>query len=127
MAVLVGLVIVAVAVAVATGRGGRLAAVPVDRLLIGLPDGPVTGDDVAALRFSVVVRGYRMDEVDETLDRLETELRTRDDRIAALEAGESMPPTAQGAEAEEPDPPDPDPVAEPDPESPSEEPAHRPS
>lgn len=118
MAIVVGLVVVAVAVAVATGRGGRLAAAPVDRLLIGLPDGQVTGDDVAALRFSVVVRGYRMDEVDEALDRLEAELRARDDRIAALEAAGDPAPD-QAAE--------PTVASEPEPTSPSEEPAHRPS
>lgn len=39
-----------------------------------LPPGAVTAQDVAGLKFNVVVRGYRMDEVDEVLARLGREL-----------------------------------------------------
>lgn len=39
-----------------------------------LPPGPVTSEEVAQLRFNVVLRGYRMDEVDEVLARLGREL-----------------------------------------------------
>jgi DivIVA domain-containing protein len=48
------------------------------------PDG-VNRDDIAALRFSLAFRGYRMDEVDAVLDRLGGELELRDRRIAELE------------------------------------------
>ena len=38
-----------------------------------------------ALRFTVALRGYRMDEVDAVLDRLVGEIEVRDARIAELE------------------------------------------
>lgn len=50
-----------------------------------LPPDP-RADDLDRLRFAVGLRGYRMDEVDEVLDRLREELRIRDERIAALQA-----------------------------------------
>lgn len=57
-----------------------------------LPVGDVAGDDVRALRFQQVVRGYKMAEVDWVLDRLADELDRvggeRDDlraRVAELE------------------------------------------
>ena len=37
------------------------------------------------MRFAVGVRGYRMDEVDDVLDRLSVEVAERDARIAELE------------------------------------------
>lgn len=50
----------------------------------GLPDGPVVTDTVRDLRFDQVLRGYRMDQVDEVLDRLVDELRQRDHEIERL-------------------------------------------
>ena len=51
-----------------------------------LPAAPVPGD-VDRLRFSLGLRGYRMDQVDEVLDRLRDELAARDARITELETG----------------------------------------
>ena len=84
--VLLVVAVAAAVVAVAAGRGGGLADVPRDLRPLGLPDGPLRAEDVAALRFHVVVRGYRMDEVDAVIDRLCAELAQRDGRIAELEA-----------------------------------------
>ena len=42
--------------------------------------------DVDRLRFSLGLRGYRMDQVDEVLDRLRDELAVREHRIAGLAA-----------------------------------------
>jgi DivIVA domain-containing protein len=50
-----------------------------------LPPDP-RADDLDRVRFAVGLRGYRMDEVDEVLDRLREELRIRDERVAALQA-----------------------------------------
>jgi DivIVA domain-containing protein len=47
-----------------------------------LAEGPLTADDVSGVRFSVGLRGYRMDEVDAVLDRLTEELADRDAEIA---------------------------------------------
>lgn len=72
-----------------------VAAVATGRIPAGLPDaagtgprallaeGPVTAEDLDQVRFTVAVRGYRMDEVDAVLDRLRHELADRDARLAA--------------------------------------------
>lgn len=105
--VLIVLAVVAVVAAVAAGvvRGGldepasSLPAtglddgLPGDRLPgDGLPGDGLSGGDLAQVRFSLGLRGYRMDEVDEVLDRAGVELDARDaqirdlqDRLALLE------------------------------------------
>ena len=71
----------------AFGRGEEMAPALPDRTPVELPDGrPVTADDVRALRLSVVLRGYRMDEVDWVLDQLAEQFALRDAEIARLRA-----------------------------------------
>ena len=85
--VVAGLVIAAVLAVTAwyVAGGRRLRAEPRLEPRPGLPDDrAVVGDDVDAVRLPVVVRGYRMDVVDEVLDRLADELRVRDEQIARL-------------------------------------------
>ncbi len=79
----VGLVGVVAAVATGRIRGGLDEPVR-GRPDRSLPEGPLTGRDVERLRFNLGARGYRMDEVDEALDRLRAELDDRDTRIAGL-------------------------------------------
>jgi DivIVA domain-containing protein len=81
-AVLVVLAMGAVAV-VASGRGGSLGPAYDDRADVRLPaEGPVTGDDLRALRFNTAVRGYRASEVDALLTRLANQLDDqRDDQL----------------------------------------------
>lgn len=50
-----------------------------------LPGTPAPAD-VDRLRFSLGLRGYRMDQVDEVLDRLRDELSAKELRIAELES-----------------------------------------
>lgn len=45
--------------------------------------------DVDRVRFSLGLRGYRMDQVDEVLDKLRDEIAAKDERIAELEAGQA--------------------------------------
>jgi DivIVA domain-containing protein len=52
----------------------------------GLPEGRVGVPDLERVRFSPALRGYRMDEVDDVLDRLTEELQLRDEEIAELRA-----------------------------------------
>lgn len=70
-----------------SGRGDGLGLVePVASLPpVLLPDDP-SGTDVDAVRFGLGLRGYRMDQVDEVLDRLSTALEARDATIRALRA-----------------------------------------
>lgn len=86
--VLLLLLVIAVVVGigvVAAGHGDGLPDAPPDRGGALLPVGPMGPDDVVALHFSVGLRGYRMDEVDDVLDRLTGELAARDRRVAELE------------------------------------------
>jgi DivIVA domain-containing protein len=84
---LLGVLAVLFATAVlATRADPLLADAPPDRPDTGLPPGPVTADDVGAVRLTMAVRGYRMAEVDAVLERLAAELAARDRRIAELQA-----------------------------------------
>jgi DivIVA domain-containing protein len=74
-------------VSVVFGRGEALAPVPPDAVPVELPEQrPATADDIRLLRLPVVLRGYRMYEVDWVLDRLAAELEQRDVEIARLRA-----------------------------------------
>ncbi|RCK68636.1 DivIVA domain-containing protein [Desertihabitans brevis] len=78
--------VLAVGAVAAAGRFGGMAEEPVhDTFTPELPAGSWSGRDVEALRFSTALRGYRMDQVDEVVDRLAHELDRRDARIAELE------------------------------------------
>jgi DivIVA domain-containing protein len=83
------LLAVGAVVAVVTGRiGGGLGPATSTRPHRGLPEGPVLASDVDAVRFSLGLRGYRMDEVDAVLDRLREEIRERDEELAAWRTAE---------------------------------------
>ncbi|WP_443034036.1 DivIVA domain-containing protein [Streptomyces sp. CA2R106] len=85
---LIALVAVVAAVALAVlGDGGALKDAEPERLQDRLPpDRPLARADVDAVRLPVGLRGYRMVDVDEVLERLGAELAERDARIAELEA-----------------------------------------
>jgi DivIVA domain-containing protein len=83
---LLAMSVIAVVAAVVTGRIGGGMDAPVSGLPFrGLPPDNLRPGDLETLRFSPALRGYRMDEVDQVLDRLSTELRRRDDEIARLD------------------------------------------
>ena len=88
MTLLLTLLIMAViglVAAVAAGRIGGGLDEPASSLPgRGLPPGPFTLEEVDRVRFSPALRGYRMDEVDDVLDRLVDELRRREEELAAL-------------------------------------------
>jgi DivIVA domain-containing protein len=85
---LIALVAVVAAVALAVlGDGGALKDAEPDRIEDRLPpDRPLVAADIEAVRLPVGLRGYRMLDVDEVLERLAAELGERDARIADLEA-----------------------------------------
>lgn len=71
---------------IAVGGGGHMSAPTPDRPDPAVPDTGLLGrGDVDKVRFSVGARGYRMDEVDDVLDRLAYEIDVRERRIAELE------------------------------------------
>jgi DivIVA domain-containing protein len=68
------------------GQSSGMADPAPDQLPSSLPDDrPAAGDDVLALRFGVVLRGYRMAQVDEAMSRLAYDIDIRDTHIQALE------------------------------------------
>ena len=94
-----------------TRDGEVLKDAPRDRPDLGLPAEGLTASDLSDVRLGMVVRGYRMAEVDEVLDRAAVALAERDARLAALQARLSGGP---GADPETD--PETDPGAEPLPE-----------
>lgn len=90
--ILVGLVVFAVVVIITSDRDVLVDALP-DRADPRLPEGEVAPADVDHIAFSLALRGYRMDEVDEALDRLREALARRDAELAQLRAapGEVAP------------------------------------
>lgn len=87
--VLVIVVAVLVVIATAAVVTGRMNVDPMADPVTstphhGLPVGPVHAADVDDVHFDTALRGYRMDQVDDVLDRLQQ-------RIAELEAGPGTP------------------------------------
>ncbi|MEO7753667.1 MAG: cell division protein DivIVA [Terracoccus sp.] len=73
--------VVAVLLGLVTGGMGRATSTLSHE---PLPDEAVIDDDFDDLVFDVSPRGYRMSQVDATVDRLRRELRERDEEIAVL-------------------------------------------
>jgi len=84
------LLTVAVLGVVAAVAAGRITADmddPVSSLPArGLPEGGIESAALADVRFSPALRGYRMEEVDEVMDRLRQELERREEELAGLRA-----------------------------------------
>lgn len=77
IAAVIGLVLFAISLFV-FGRGEQLAPLPARTSPAVLPEQDLTGGDVRKVRFALAIRGYRMSDVDWTLDRIADELdRTR--------------------------------------------------
>lgn len=82
---LVAVALVGGVAAVALGRvRGGLDAPTTSRPYRPLPEHGIEPEDVDAVRFSLGLRGYRMDEVDAVLTRLAVALSDRDDEIRTL-------------------------------------------
>ncbi|MFF3335120.1 DivIVA domain-containing protein [Streptomyces sp. NPDC002888] len=89
LVVALAVVVAAVTLAVVGGGEGTgpLPEAAPQRLHDPLPvDRPLNRADVDHLRFPLAVRGYRMDDVDDALNRLAAELAERDTRISDLES-----------------------------------------
>jgi DivIVA domain-containing protein len=68
------------------GRGEELPPLPPGASPTRLPASDVTAEDLRDVRFQMVLRGYKMSEVDWVLERLGTELDELRGRVADLEA-----------------------------------------
>ena len=72
------------------GRSELLPAVSRDHTVTSLPDGPLSGDDLRAVRFGMSARGYTMSEVDWALEQAAVEI----DRLRAMVGDEGTVPGA---------------------------------
>ena len=72
---LAAVAILGFAAVAASGRLGQLGPLHLDRRPLKLPEAELTAEDLAAVRFLVVPRGYSMQQVDQLLDRLQSQLR----------------------------------------------------
>lgn len=100
------LLVMGAVVAVVLGRTGDLSvemADPVSPLApLQLPDGPLGPADLALVRFDRALRGYRMDQVDELLDRLRRQLVAAAPLECQPRAATTEPPMPPGKRAEGP-------------------------
>jgi DivIVA domain-containing protein len=81
---LIAAIVVAIAL-IAAGRGDAMAQAWSDRRYLSLPeDRSLTAEDLDSLRLALAFRGYRMEEVDDLLDRLGVEIAARDAYIQRL-------------------------------------------
>lgn len=87
LVVVIGLVVFAILGHFGTHLEDPTATSPFE----SLPRGVVSAEDVEQVRFDQTLRGYRMGQVDEVLDRLRAELQTRDDEIAMLRGDRARP------------------------------------
>lgn len=96
--ILVVVVVGAVGVVV-VDRWGTMSDVYPDRPDRTIPvDRPLTAADIRDVRLSTGARGYRMDEVDALLDRVEADLRAREGQHD--EAGDDSDEGSAGTEPE---------------------------
>ena len=71
---LLAVIVLGLTAVAASGGLGQLGPIRVDRRPFALPKSQLTASDVSKLRFHVVPRGYAMDEVDQVLERLQSQL-----------------------------------------------------
>ncbi|MGH3951152.1 MAG: DivIVA domain-containing protein [Pseudonocardiaceae bacterium] len=67
------------------GRGEELAPLPPGASPTRLPAGDITSSDIAQVRFQLVLRGYKMSEVDWVMQRFGLELDELRAKVATLE------------------------------------------
>ncbi|MEO8850142.1 MAG: DivIVA domain-containing protein [Allobranchiibius sp.] len=89
--VLLVLVAGAVVASIAGWFGGHADVAVGTTPYTGLPEGRVHTEDLESVRFDQTLRGYRMGQVDDVLDRLVLAINERDDEIARLRADVSTP------------------------------------
>lgn len=77
------------------GRGEELPALPPGASPTRLPASGITGEDIRNIRFQLVVRGYKMSEVDWVLRRLGGELEDLRAEVAELRERVALAETEQ--------------------------------
>ncbi|AVM65612.1 MULTISPECIES: DivIVA domain-containing protein [Dietzia] len=78
------------------GRSELLPAVEAGHTVTRLPQGPLSGDDIRAVRLGVSARGYTMAEVDWTLEQAALEIDRLRARLGETAVGDGAPVGADG-------------------------------
>mgnify|MGYP002723185594 CR=1 FL=1 len=73
------------------GRSELLPAVEAGHTVTRLPQGPLSGDDIRAVRLGVSARGYTMAEVDWTLEQAALEIDRLRARLGETAVGDGAP------------------------------------
>jgi len=71
----------------AGGRLGQMGEMRLDQPAFQLPDGDLSAQDLAKMRFLVVPRGYSMNQVDDLLARLQLQLSGTPDSDSESKSG----------------------------------------
>ncbi|MCL1922595.1 MAG: DivIVA domain-containing protein [Propionibacteriaceae bacterium] len=66
--------VLGIAAVVGAGGLGQIGPMKTDRLTMDLPQRRLSAQDLRELQFTVVPRGYAMDQVDEVISRLQDQL-----------------------------------------------------
>ncbi len=96
IAAVIGAIVFGIAVVV-FGRGEQMAPLPARTSPSELPAHDLRGDHVRQVRFGLALRGYRMSDVDWTLERLADEIDTLRGRLDAAEGPATAGDAAAGA------------------------------
>lgn len=96
IAAVIGAIIFGIAVVV-FGRGEQMAPLPARVSPVELPAGDLRGAHVRGVRFGLALRGYRMSDVDWTLERLADEIDVLHNRLDAVTGGSA--PESDAAQA----------------------------
>lgn len=71
---ILAVVVIGLAWMAASGRLGEFGPADIDRPPWDLPEGPLSAADLDQVRFTIVPRGYAMDQVDAVIARLRGQL-----------------------------------------------------
>jgi DivIVA domain-containing protein len=97
--VLIVILLIGLTTAAVLGKiGGFMADPTSSQSFGGVPDGPLSTRDLVELHFDQALRGYRMDQVDEVIDALNTRLRELESELASLPAPDEASTASAGPE-----------------------------
>jgi len=83
VAVVVGVIVLAGVALLLSARGDTMSEELRDASDRGLPDRLLVANDIPRLRFRTALRGYRMSDVDEALERIVEAMRINENRTTA--------------------------------------------
>jgi DivIVA domain-containing protein len=97
--VLVVILLIGLAIAAVMGKiGGFMADPTSSQSFGGLPEGPLSTDNLAQLHFDQALRGYRMNQVDEVIDALSARVRELESEVASLSVPGASTPGASSSD-----------------------------